>query len=172
MSGLARAACVNLEWLATGEGPMLLLAEASAPGYVTVPLYNGVHAAAGTGHFIEREVADDALIFKEDWIRFELGVRPQDLCLIRVAGDSMEPTLRSGDVILVDRLATQPDREGIYIMRMNEMLLVKRVQALPGGVVRVASDNAAFAAFEVKLTEIEGGELTIVGRVVWAGRRL
>jgi len=142
------------------------------PGYVAVPLYNGVRAAAGSGAVVEHEAPDDALIFKEDWIRFELGARPQDLYLIRVTGDSMEPTLRSGDTILVDRRATRPDREGVYIMRMNDMLLVKRLQALPGGIVKVASDNQAFAAFDVKLADIEGGDITIIGRVVWAGRRL
>ena len=141
-------------------------------GYVTVPLYKGVRAAAGVGAIVEHETPDDALIFKEDWIRFELGARPKDLYLIRVAGDSMEPTLRAGDTILVDRRAIRPDREGIYILRMNDMLLVKRLQSLPGGVVKVASDNQAFAAFEVKLADIEDGELTIIGRVVWAGRRL
>ena len=141
-------------------------------GYVAVPLYNGVRAAAGAGAVANREMPDDALIFKEDWIRFELGARPNDLYLIRVAGDSMEPTLRAGDTILVDRRAIRPDREGIYILRMNDMLLVKRLQSLPGGIVKVASDNQAFAAFEVKLADIEDGELTIIGRVVWAGRRL
>lgn len=141
-------------------------------GYVAIPLYNGVRAAAGDGALVEHETPDDALVFKEQWVRIELGARPQDLYLIRVAGDSMEPTLRSGDVILVDRRATRPDREGVYILRMNDMLLVKRLQALPGGVVRVISDNAAFAPFDIKAAEFGGAELAIIGRVVWTGRRM
>ncbi len=157
----------------SGDGkPAPHRVEDAPSGYVVIPLYNGVRAAAGGGSVVEHEATDDALIFKEDWIRFELGARPQDLYLIRVAGDSMEPTLRSGDTILVDRRATRPDREGVYILRMNEMLLVKRLQALPGGIVKVASDNHAFAAFDVKLADIEGGDITIIGRVVWVGRRL
>lgn len=141
-------------------------------GYVAIPLYNGVRAAAGGGAIVEHETPDDALVFKEEWVRIELGARPQDLYLIRVAGDSMEPTLRSGDVILVDRRATRPDREGVYILRMNEMLLVKRLQALPGGVVRVISDNTAFLPFEIKAADVGGDELAIIGRVVWTGRRM
>ncbi|MEW5893341.1 MAG: S24 family peptidase [Pseudomonadota bacterium] len=141
-------------------------------GYVAIPLYNGVRAAAGGGAIVEHETPDDALVFKEEWVRIELGARPQDLYLIRVAGDSMEPTLRSGDVILVDRRATRPDREGVYILRMNEMLLVKRLQALPGGVVRVISDNTAFSPFEIKAADVGGDELAIIGRVVWTGRRM
>ena len=174
---------INANWLLTGNDPMLLK-DLSAPvavphrveqplaGYVAIPLYNGVRAAAGGGAIVEHETPDDALVFKEEWVRIELGARPQDLYLIRVAGDSMEPTLRSGDVILVDRRATRPDREGVYILRMNEMLLVKRLQALPGGVVRVISDNAAFAPFDIKAAEFGGDELAIIGRVVWTGRRM
>lgn len=141
-------------------------------GYVAVPLYTDVRAAAGSGSLVEHEAADDALIFKEDWIRFALGARPQDLYLIRVAGDSMEPTLRSEDVILVDRRATRPDREGVYILRMNGMLLVKRLQALPGGLVRVMSDNPTFAPYEVALTDLDGDKMAVIGRVIWTGRRL
>lgn len=128
--------------------------------YVAIPLYDGARAD------------DDALMFRDSWIRAELGMQPRDLCLIRVAGDSMEPTLRSGDAILVDRRAARPDRDGIYILRMHGMLLVKRLQALPGAKLRVISDNPAFASFEVALDELDGGALAVIGRVVWIGRRM
>lgn len=174
---------INANWLLTGEEPMLLKdlsgpdaalhrAEEARAGYVAIPLYNSVRAAAGSGALVEHERPDDALMFKEAWVRAELGARPGDLYLIRVAGDSMEPTLRSGDAILVDRRATRPDREGVYILRMNDMLLVKRLQALPGGVVRVSSDNPAFAPFDIKADDIGGPDPAIIGRAVWTGRRI
>lgn len=140
--------------------------------YVVLPLYNEVQAAAGHGALVGNEKPDDALMFKEDWIRFELGARPSDLCLIRVSGDSMEPTLRAGDVILVDTRARHPDREGIYILRMDGMLLVKRIQAMPGSQLQVSSDNAAFAPWTIKLAQLAEADLAIIGRVVWSGRRL
>ncbi len=184
MEAFARAG-INLNWLMTGVGGMMFgesaephppapqhQAEEPIPsGYVAVPLYNGVRAAAGHGAVVEHEAPDDALMFKEDWIRFELGTRPEDLRLIRVSGDSMEPTLRSGDVILIDHSATRPDREGIYILRMDGMLLVKRVQAMPGGILNISSDNAAFAPWQLTRADLEGSDVCIVGRVVWAGRR-
>lgn len=139
--------------------------------YAAIPLYNGVRAAAGAGAVVESEAPDDMLMFKAEWVRIELGARPQDLYLIRVSGDSMEPTLRAGDVILVDRRAIRPDREGVYILRLNDVLIVKRLQALPGGKLRVVSDNPAFAPFEVPITDV-GEELQIIGRVVWVGRRI
>jgi phage repressor protein C with HTH and peptisase S24 domain len=188
---LVAATGIPVEWWESGEGepPVNQALKAMAgfsgehkpsshrvveprAGYVAIPLYNGVRAAAGAGAIVAHEVSDDALMFQEEWVRFELGARPQDLYLIRVAGDSMEPTLRSGDAILVDRRATRPDREGVYIMRMNNMLLVKRLQALPGGRVRVTSDNPAFAPFDVAVPDLQGDDIAIIGRVVWVGRRL
>lgn len=174
---------ISADWLIGGRGKMLLSENASKDlgplranesraGYVAIALYNDVRAAAGAGAVVEKEVPDDVLVFKEDWVRFELGAKPQDLQLIRVAGDSMEPTLRSGDVILIDIRAKHPDREGVYIIRLGEMLLVKRLQALPGGVVSVMSDNPAFASFTVKLSDIDGNQCAIIGRVVWSGRRM
>lgn len=175
---------INTNWLLTGEGEMLLAnvpyathettvlsAEGARVGYVALPLYNNIHAAAGHGAVIDQERPDDALMFQESWIRFELGARPDDLCLIRVSGDSMEPTLRAGDVILVNRQACKPDREGIYILRIGDMLLVKRLQAIPGGKVKVTSDNQAFDAWTINLADTSG-DVIIVGRVVWSGRRL
>ena len=87
----------------------------------------------------------------------------------------MEPTLRAGDVILVDGRANQPDREGVYILRMNGMLLVKRIQAMPGGVLKIMSDNPAYQPFMIDTSSVEqpgDGSLAILGRVVWSGRRL
>lgn len=183
MRALVEATGISKDWWLHGELPPPVPAKEShaheqhrveqpLAGYVAIPLYNGVRAAAGGGALVEHETPDDALVFKEQWVRIELGARPQDLYLIRVAGDSMEPTLRSGDVILVDRRATRPDREGVYILRMNDMLLVKRLQALPGGVVRVSSDNAAFTPFDIKASDVGGSDLAIIGRVVWTGRRM
>lgn len=178
-----RSLGINPNYLLTGDGPKYIgdfsyqrhettsmPANSVTAGYVALPLYNDVRASAGPGAVNGVEQADDALMFKEDWIKFELGARPQDLCLIRVHGDSMEPTLRAGDVILVDHRACRPDREGIYILRMGEMLIVKRLQAVPGGQVRVISDNPAFDSWVLRLTDI-GVEVDIVGRVVWSGRR-
>lgn len=136
-------------------------AEPPPADYVAIPLYDDARASA-----------DDALMFRDSWIRAELGMRPQDLCLIRVSGDSMEPTFRPGDSILVDRRATRPDREGVYILCMNGMLLIRRLQALPGAKVRVISDNPAFDSFEVALSALGGEELAVIGRVVWIGRRI
>lgn len=189
VSGLVRAG-INANWLLTGEGSMQLSEAAQSQSlggmtqgqvlapvapetarYVTVPLYDDIRAAAGAGaHNGQVELADDAMMFKDDWIRLELGARPENLCLIRVSGDSMEPTLRAGDVILIDRSAGRPDREGIYVLRLEDALLVKRLQLVPGGTIKVTSDNAAFEPWTIQRSS-PPTDLAIVGRVIWSGRR-
>ncbi len=141
---------------------------------VAVPLYN-IKNVTGAGAKVEHWRADDALKFSESWVRQELGAVPSDLYLVRVDEESMKPTLRSGDTILLDRSATKPDREGIYLLMMDGLLLVKRLQALPGGIIKVVSDNPAYEAFTVRPAKLREQDFAILGRVVWvmwAGRKM
>ncbi len=181
---IARAARVSLNWLATGEGPREQLIEAAdwsvrEPGadYAYLPLYN-VAAAAGHGAVIEHEEVVNALAFKKEWIHNTLHASPGDLYLIYVQGDSMEPALRAGDVILVNRNCSHAQHDGVFVLVMDGTLLVKRLQTLPGGRVRVSSDNPAYQPFELQKSSLypenqpENDGPGIIGRVVWAGRRM
>jgi len=141
------------------------------PGYVYLPLKE-VEAAAGAGSLIDGERVVDVLAFKEEWIRQELHARPVDLDLIYVKGDSMEPDLRAGDIILLDHTDTMARREGVYVIRMDGAVLVKQLQRLPGGVVKVISRNPAYEPFTVTVASIEDPNgFAVIGRVVWACRR-
>jgi phage repressor protein C with HTH and peptisase S24 domain len=181
---------INANWLLTGEGLMLvrpsatgpspggcgppavgLPSGAAGPGFTTFPLYDDVRAFAGHGTSNEEDQAENVVMLSDDWIRRELGAIPRNLFMIRVTGDSMEPTLRIGDLLLVDRQASCPDREGVYLLRLGEMFLVRRLQALPGGKIRVTSDNAAFDPFIFDANE-SGDDVRIHGRIIWTGRRL
>jgi len=147
-----------------------------APGrkdseYAPIRLYD-VQAAAGNGAVVGVEQVADTLMFKRSWIHQELHAQPNDLYLIFVDGESMEPTLRPGDIILVDRRdAHSIPRDGIYVLRMDNSLLVKRLQRLPGRKVKVTSDNPAYEPFDLSL-DAPGEDLAIIGRVVWSGRRM
>lgn len=180
LASLARLG-INVTWLLTGDGEMMaanagtagaLTAEQQRAGYVYLPLYD-VRAKAGEGGgLVENERVVKVLAFEEEWIRRELRVRPGDLRLIYVEGDSMEPELRPGDIMLIDHTDTTARREGVYVVRMDGALLVKQLQRLPGGIIKVISRNRAYEPFIVKTLEAEQGNgFAIVGRVVWACRR-
>jgi phage repressor protein C with HTH and peptisase S24 domain len=168
------AAGVSVEWLATGEARRepaqgTDLSPPLTEEHVYIPLFD-VTASAGGGAVIEAELIEDTLAFKRSWLLTELRVRPEDLALVHVEGESMEPTLRPGDLILVNRHDTAA-RDGIFLLRLDSTLLVKRLQRLPGGKLKVASDNPAYEPFVVSM-EDDSQDLAIVGRIVWSGRRM
>ena len=87
------------------------------------------------------------------------------LSAIAVTGDSMEPTLRDGDEILVDR-SPPPLQDGIRVVRLEENLMVKRLETGRPGVITLLSENPAYRAMEYRTGEVQ------VGRVVWKGGRI
>ncbi len=121
--------------------------------------------SAGPGAVAAGEQAIGAFRFSRKWLR-ELGFDPAMLSAICVIGDSMEPTLRDGDEILVDR-SPHPPRDGIHVVRLDDTLLVKRVDASRPGQLTLISDNRSYQPISV-----DPAEAKIVGRVVWKSGRL
>jgi|KBSSwiStaDraftv2_1062776.scaffolds.fasta_scaffold41408_4 Predicted transcriptional regulator len=136
---------------------------------VLVP-YVSAQASAGPGAVIVDEHVSARLAFRNDWLRELAGGSPAGLSVIRVKGDSMTPTLTDGDDILVDRNdAGERLRDGIYVLRSDDMLNVKRVAMNPAGKgFEVRSDNPAYPVW--KDCDLE--TVVIIGRVVWAGRKV
>jgi repressor LexA len=95
-----------------------------------------------------------------------LGIRAGAATIVRVAGDSMHPTLADGDHILVDTAARTIDTGRIHVLRHDGLVLTKRLERA-GRSVRIVSDNPAYPALEVA-----GSSVAIIGRVVALGRRL
>lgn len=127
-----------------------------------------VGASAGSGAMNDAEALAGKIGFDEKWLR-KLAADPAQLSLIRVEGDSMAPTLNNGDDIMVDSsAATSTFRDGIHVIRMDDVLMVKRLAKGPAGRLSVLSDNSAYPDWP----DIDGSAVTIIGRVVWTGRRL
>ncbi|MEO6041019.1 MAG: S24 family peptidase [Croceibacterium sp.] len=136
----------------------------TSPEWVEVPRLP-LEASAGPGALGAAEIPFDAFRFSRRWLR-EQGLEPALLSSIRVLGDSMDPLLRDGDEILVDR-TPRAFRDGVHVLRRGEVLNVKRVQAGQPGHLRLISENAAYPPLEVPLPEVE-----LLGRVVWKSGRL
>lgn len=140
----------------------------SGNGLVAVPRL-ALGASAGGGSLQEDEPAAGAFAFDARWLR-ALGGRPEMLSIIHVDGESMQPTLNHGDDIMVDRSdGAVRLRDGIYVLRMDGVLMVKRVALAPGrGHFSVRSDNPLYPAWE----NVNPALVSIIGRVIWSGRRL
>ena len=144
-------------------------AAARAPALISVPRL-AIGASAGPGAVAEDRPSAGGFGFSEGWLR---RLRPggagvAGLSMIHVSGDSMLPTLTDGDEILVDgEDGADRLRDGIYVIRTGGTLLVKRLVREAAGYA-VTSDNPA--ADPVDLGDPAG--VAIIGRVLWAGRRL
>ena len=106
----------------------------------------------------------------DDYLRAELRVSPNQVRIIEVQGDSMEPTLRSGERVMVDLADTRPSPPGIFALWDGFGVVVKRLEHIPNSdpaALRISSDNTFHKEYERTAEEVR-----IIGRVVWAARRL
>ena len=129
-----------------------------------------VSVSAGPGAVVTEELGKPYFAFDERWLKALTSSRPSNLSIVRVEGDSMAPTLNAGDEILVDLGdAIERLRDGIYVLRNDDAVVVKRVALNPvGRRVTVQSDNPAYPDWpDCSLDDIKP-----IGRVIWAGRRI
>lgn len=149
-------------------GPEVVPARAARGAMHPVPRL-ALGASAGAGSLDDDERTAGAVGFDRGWLR-SLGVKPDMLSIISVDGESMAPTLGHGDDIMVDRGDDGTRlRDGIYVLRLDGTLMVKRIAMGPrSGRFSILSDNALYPGWP----DIDPVLVEIVGRVVWTGRRL
>jgi hypothetical protein len=142
----------------------------STPGALVPVRRSAVRASAGPGAGAEDQVARPYFAFDPAWLRAITGASSEQLTMIRVEGDSMAPTLNAGDDILVDLGdSSERLRDGIYVLRIDDAVVVKRLALNPTGRrVTVQSDNPAYPDWpDCSLDDIK-----VIGRVIWSGRRI
>lgn len=160
-------------WLKCGNQPALkevdMLNDGSAsavpyPAARSVPAIE-YEAAAGGGHVNLDEVPQRGVVwFRRDWLD-EHGIDSTRCAVIRVAGESMEPTLAEGCSILIDRARVKRKAGYIYVIMTYDGLIVKRLEK-KGNVWRLLSDNPAWGETDFPR------DSEIVGRVMWAAKSL
>jgi phage repressor protein C with HTH and peptisase S24 domain len=135
--------------------------------HLAVPVFD-LRAAAGAGALVSDASVTQHLMFREQWLR-RIATDLTQLFVLEISGDSMWETLHDGDHVLVDRAQTNPRREGLYVIRIDDMLQVKRISMHPvSKLLTVKSDNPAYRTYD----SISPEEIAIMGRVVWIGRSL
>lgn len=132
-----------------------------------IPVYD-VQASAGFGSLVDYEEQTHSLAFPPDYLRKLTAGSPKSLVIISTKGDSMEPTLLDDDIVLVDTSKTHMGYEGMFVLRHNDTLLVKRAGMAPKpGHVMLISDNKAYPPVEARLEDLH-----VVGKVLWYGRKV
>lgn len=177
LSIFCRQQRISLDWLLTGEGKMkmekeepLMVAEKTAiygkeDNYIFIPHVSGKISAGGG--LVPDNAVELRLAFRRDWI--QRHGEPQNMSLIRVSGDSMEPTLYSGDIVLVDHNRNYIDPQGgIYAIAMDDVIMIKRLQVIyPLKKIRIISDNPKYEPLEAETEQI-----VVNGKVIWFGREI
>jgi phage repressor protein C with HTH and peptisase S24 domain len=153
---------------------MVVDGERIEPDYTLVPRLQ-VQASAGPGAvgFAEEQGQFDdpgnILAFRRDWLR-RIGVAPQAARALTARGDSMEPTIHDGDILLADTSVEHIVDNGIYVLVLAGLLLLKRVHPTRDGSVTLISDNPLYPQEIVPVHEIP--DLVVAGRIRWFGRSI
>ena len=150
-----------------GESPIM---EDPMEAFVSIPSVE-VTASMGGGNLITDEVENgEPYNFQRSWIVHDLKADPANLRIMHVEGDSMMPTLHSGDVVLVDLARRSPTPPGIFVLFDGMGLVAKRLENIPNNdppKVRVISDNTFYSPYERTADEV-----SIIGRIRWFAREI
>lgn len=170
---IAKALGVRSEWLSTGAGPMkndgqqpvIPVAENTVPDVFRVDVLD-LTVSAGPGSFMISEFVEvlHAIEFTTEHARSLFGNRSQhDVKVMTVDGDSMCPTIQSGDRLFFDVSVRSFKVDGVYAFVFGQHFHVKRLQ-MQGLQLAVLSDNPAYKDWYI--TEENQDQLYIMGKAL------
>jgi len=176
---LAKATGFSAAWLAIEEGPEQLVADIELDGAIApwgndtpldadevyVPLFKEVQLSAGSGSSQIEEVTDRKIRFALSTLR-ECGVQPENAVAAQVTGNSMERVIFQGSTIGIDKGSTDIIDGDIYAIDHDGMLRVKYVYRLPGGGLRLRSENQEEYPDEIISPEMLDS-IRVIGWVFW-----
>jgi phage repressor protein C with HTH and peptisase S24 domain len=145
--------------------PDLLLEYDEPPAFIKV-LKANQKLSAGNGLFVTDDRFTDHYHFRADWLHSVC--QPNGAILMDVEGESMHPTIKDKDTILIDRMNTNFSDDKIFAVRYGDTVKVKRLRRNISGQVDVISDNNDKNQYKTETVNPE--ELQVLGRVVWLGR--
>lgn len=128
--------------------------------YVEIPEFD-IRFSAGHGAMLfEESAATGTASYREDWFIKE-RLNPQKCVRARVQGTSMQGILWDGDIVLINRDETAVIDGKIYALRIGEELYIKRLQKIPGGTLKLQSENPDYDDVVVDVND----EVEIIGRI-------
>lgn len=165
---------VSADWLFFGRGgksPTEPLSGQSATSCdVELKLIPMAEArlSAGNGSL---EVSGDherSYAFRMDFLQRKGN--PDKMVLMRVAGDSMQPEILDGDVVLLDQSKTSIIPGRIFAVGFEEAIYLKRIDMTPGKVILKSVNEEAYPPIELDMRGDMAEFFRVIGKVVWSGR--
>lgn len=179
---LCDALRIDIRWALSGEGEAVQYGAPSrsttfsandggpqAFQFLYVDRVSGPHLSAGTGEVVwDFEEIEHSHAFRRDWMQ-KNGYKPERCKLYEVRGESMAPTLNSGDMVMINMADRTVIAGELYALVAEDGLRVKRLHKRAGG-IWMHSDNPDQLRYPPEL--IEDQHAAVIGRVVWRGGAL
>lgn len=184
---IANTAGVSFDWLATGA--------TLSPGFSSADSFNAtvnqewrvaIPAAIYPDSPTQVEAGGNKAdkVFQSEWLAQEFGAAAHHLHVLKVEGDSMEPTLEDGDLVVWDSGFNSKDSlgymntpashlsPGLYSVIVgginNGSILVRRIEPLPNNAINISCDNRNYKPFLMTEPEFQGAVI-VLGKVIWRG---
>lgn len=150
---------ISINWMLYGQSPESLIEATNK--FFMIKYFSGVNASAGGGADTEYEEAR-AIEIPQEFVMMLGGEKElKYIEAINVSGDSMEPTFSYNDIVFINRNKTDLQRGGIFTIKTEAGLFIKRVQKRIDGKIDIISDNQIYSTQTLNPNEIE-----VIGRVV------
>lgn len=161
---------INTEWLLFGTGNPTKIDDSeeannsSDSKSIPIPFYSA-KAAAGKGIEAFSLPEKDIIYFDKRYLHAVIGHNLEHLSLITAEGDSMQPTIKDGELLMVDDSIKEIRPNKIFVIRQGSKLRVKRLKTELTGETLIISDNPIYPI------ETMDKETEIIGQVVWNGSK-
>ena len=171
---------VDAYWLLTGKNPenkkLEIVQKKSTEisnysnfeeEFALVRAFDDITASAGFGSINSDYIESTKyLAFRRRWLTYH-QYNPDKLIAIWAKGDSMEPTIPNHTCILLNTAQKKPIDGGIFVVRREDTLWVKRIQIQLNGDLLLISDNSAYPP--IVLEERFFDQVDIIGQIVYLG---
>ena len=155
------------KWIKTGNGEKYFdKPDDSNHSFEIVPKVKA-RLYAGDGSFdVDQKIAE-YYSFQKLWLRKKGN--PKNMVLMDIVGNSMEPELKDGDTVLVDRSKSEILAGAIYAIGVEDTVLIKRVEKLPDKLVLI-SDNEKYSPTYISGDDIN--RVRILGKIILICREI
>ena len=150
---------ISINWLLYGQSPESLVE--STNRFYMIRYFSEISASAGGGSDADDENYE-SIELSENFVDILGGKNElRNIEAIKVSGDSMEPTFSYNDIVFINRKKTDLSRGGVFVLRTEHGLFIKRISKRIDGKIDIISDNKEYSKLTLFPKEIE-----LIGRVV------
>jgi len=156
---------LNPNWLEREIGPVFIPPfNNTEDEFVQIPKARA-RLCAGGGSFEVQSEIEGYYSFRNDWLSRK--GKAGNMVIMGVFGNSMEPELKEGDVVLIDKSQKDILAGSLYAVGIDDTIMVKRLEKRPQKLVLLSENpkNETIYMVGEDLNRVQ-----IIGKVLWVGR--